>query len=178
VFRKLFFRRLRLLAGAGVLSLFAAVLGFAVYNRGETRQPQRSDELSQQLAMDPRTAAIFSHSCADCHSNRTTWPWYSHVPPVSWLIQHDVDQARKDFNASLWSSYSSGEKREILEDIARVVTNREMPIRQYLLLHRSARLSDRSGELLVQWARGQRRLLRKMDADESGAESPAEGGVR
>ena len=28
-------------------------------------------------------------SCYDCHSHETTWPWYSHVAPASWLVAHD-----------------------------------------------------------------------------------------
>ena len=76
----------------------------------------------------------------------TRWPWYSYVPPASWLIKHDVDRAEKDFNASVWSSYSVAKKREILAAVARVATNKEMPVKQYLLIHRTARLSDADGD--------------------------------
>jgi hypothetical protein len=161
-----------------VLSFLAAILAFAVYPHGETGRPQNSKALSEQMAMNSQTAATFSRSCADCHSNSTTWPWYSHVPPASWLIKHDVEQARKHFNASVWTSYGVAKKREILGDIARVVTNREMPAKQYLLLHRNARLSDRDGEVLVQWATSQRRLLRKMNTGESGLDNLPENGIR
>ncbi len=33
------------------------------------------------------TASLFHRACYDCHSNQTTWPWYSNVAPVSWLVQ-------------------------------------------------------------------------------------------
>jgi Haem-binding domain len=171
VFRELLSARARLFARAAALSVCVGLLALAVYRPSETGPPENSEEWSANLAMNSRTAAIFSHSCADCHSNRTRWPWYSYVPPASWLIKHDVDRARKDFNASLWSSYSRETKRELLEDIARVVTNREMPVRQYLLLHKGARLSDGEGGSLVEWARGQRRLLRKASPKESTLES-------
>jgi hypothetical protein len=29
---------------------------------------------------------ILERSCFDCHSNRTRWPGYSRVAPVSWLV--------------------------------------------------------------------------------------------
>ena len=32
--------------------------------------------------------------CGDCHSHETRWPWYSHVAPVSWLLEEDVEEAR------------------------------------------------------------------------------------
>ncbi|HMF58530.1 MAG TPA: heme-binding domain-containing protein, partial [Pyrinomonadaceae bacterium] len=37
----------------------------------------RTVEASTHLT--PEVAAIFERSCNDCHSNRTRWPWYSHV---------------------------------------------------------------------------------------------------
>jgi hypothetical protein len=178
VSRKLRSGRNRILARACVLTTFAAILAFAVYPHRKMEQPQNAGELPQQLAMDLRTAAIFSQSCADCHSNRTRQPWYGYLPPASWLIKHDVDGARKHFNASAWSSYSVTQKRDILGDIVRVVANREMPLQQYLLLHRSARLSDRDREVLVKWAKGQWRLLRKMEVEASNVESLPEGAAR
>jgi hypothetical protein len=30
----------------------------------------------------------------------TRWPWYSNVAPVSWLVQHDVDEGRNELNLS------------------------------------------------------------------------------
>ena len=37
-----------------------------------------------QVAWDsPQTEALFTRACGDCHSNKTTWPWYSYVAPVS-----------------------------------------------------------------------------------------------
>ena len=33
----------------------------------------------------PETRALAQRACFDCHSNETTWPWYSQVAPVSWL---------------------------------------------------------------------------------------------
>jgi len=153
----------RLVTRAGVLTVFLAFVAFAVYPHGERGGPRSSDEWPGTLRMNARTAAIFSRSCADCHSNGTRWPWYSYVPPVSWLVKEDVARARKDFDASSWSSYSLETKRELLEDIARVVSNREMPLQQYLLLHRNARLSDTDAASLLEWAGGQRRMLRKLD---------------
>jgi hypothetical protein len=28
-------------------------------------------------------AAVLTRSCGDCHSNRTMWPWYTEVAPLS-----------------------------------------------------------------------------------------------
>jgi hypothetical protein len=31
--------------------------------------------------INPQVGKILDRSCQDCHSNRTAWPWYSHVAP-------------------------------------------------------------------------------------------------
>ena len=35
----------------------------------------------------PETRALAERACFDCHSNETTWPWYSTIAPISWLTQ-------------------------------------------------------------------------------------------
>src|ERR1035437_156738 len=50
----------------------------------------------------PETRALVKRACYDCHSNETTWPWYSHVAPVSWLVQRDVNGGRGHLNFSEW----------------------------------------------------------------------------
>ena len=42
----------------------------------------------------PATRDLAMRVSADCPSNETTLPWFSHVAPFSWLIQHDVDEGR------------------------------------------------------------------------------------
>ncbi len=46
--------------------------------------------------------AVLRTACYDCHSNETHWPWYSYVAPVSWLVAHDVEEARSEFSFSHW----------------------------------------------------------------------------
>ena len=50
----------------------------------------------------PDTRALFRRACFDCHSNQTVWPWYSHVAPVSWLLQRDVNGGRSHLNFTEW----------------------------------------------------------------------------
>ena len=49
-----------------------------------------------------RTRRLAGRVCFDCHSNETVWPWVSHIAPLSWLIQRDVDQGRRVVNFSEW----------------------------------------------------------------------------
>ena len=48
----------------------------------------------------PQTRDLFMTACGDCHSYETEWPWYSNIAPVSWLVQHDVEEGREKLNFS------------------------------------------------------------------------------
>jgi hypothetical protein len=48
-------------------------------------------------------ASILRRACYDCHSHETTWPWYSYVAPVSWLVARDVHEGRRHMDFSTWA---------------------------------------------------------------------------
>jgi hypothetical protein len=52
--------------------------------------------------IDPETMGIVERACQNCHSERTQWPWYSRVPPVSLLVHRDVARARGRLNLTRW----------------------------------------------------------------------------
>ena len=99
--------------------------------------------------------ALLHRSCYDCHSNETRWPWYSHVAPASWLVINDVHGGRKHLNFSKWQEYSAADRGHFVEAVIDHVTHGEMPLRQYLLLHRDARLSQADIAMFKQWAASQ-----------------------
>ena len=102
------------------------------YNRNHTNPPI----VSEPNWDSPETRAFAERACFDCHSNETSWPWYSNIAPVSWLIQQDVDRGRRYLNFSDWEN--SREKNEISE----VVSGGYMPPSQYLLIHPEAKLTQ------------------------------------
>jgi hypothetical protein len=81
----------------------------------------------------------------DCHSNETQWPWYSNVAPVSWLVQKDVDEGRRELNLST----DAAEVQELIE----AIDEGSMPPLQYKPLHAGARLSDSEKKELTQGLR-------------------------
>lgn len=93
----------------------------------------------------PRTRELFQRTCADCHSHATAWPWYASVAPVSWLVQHDVEEGREHFNVSTWDR-GHGHADEAAEEFE----EGEMPLWFYLPLHSHARLDEaETAELLA-----------------------------
>jgi mono/diheme cytochrome c family protein len=59
----------------------------------------------------PETRVLARQACFDCHSNETAWPAYASIAPVSWLVQHDVDEGRAALNFSEWTRPQEEAKR-------------------------------------------------------------------
>lgn len=107
---------------------------------------------------------VLETKCADCHSERTSWPEYSRLAPVSWFIEHDVREGREHLNMSQWQRYASEARIDLLSEIASEVRSGEMPLRQYLILHPQARLTSEEQQLIYEWARSERKHIRQQIA--------------
>jgi mono/diheme cytochrome c family protein len=132
--RSLWFR-----IGLGALGAFA-VMQLVPYGRSHNN-PAARDEPAWD---SPATRALAKQACFDCHSNETVWPGYASVAPVSWLVQHDVDEGRAALNFSEWTKPQK-EAREAAGE----VRESEMPPGIYLLMHGDARLSDADRQRLA-----------------------------
>jgi hypothetical protein len=89
----------------------------------------------------PPAAALVRRACYDCHSNQTVWPWYARVAPMSWLVAGDVREGRTHLNLSEWNRLSPEMSRLRMGEMCEEMRKGEMPLWQYLLLHRGARPS-------------------------------------
>ena len=97
----------------------------------------------QEPPWDTQSRELARRACFDCHSNETTWPWYSNVAPVSWLVQRDVNEGRDRFNFSEW-------RGSLPDEIGEVISEGEMPPWFYVLLHPKAKLSVAEKDTLIQ----------------------------
>ena len=95
-------------------------------------------------------------SCWDCHSNETDWPWYAYVAPMKLRVSQHVWMGREHVNFTEWDSYDAEELDEAYEDIAKVIDRGRMPLRDYLLVHRNAKLTTSDRKRLVSWAESAR----------------------
>lgn len=96
--------------------------------------------------------SVLERSCFDCHSNKTRWPWYSHVAPVSWLVAHDVHEGRSHMNFTEWNTLPVHDQAELIENCWKMVNKGDMPLWYYLPMHPDARLSDADKALIQDWA--------------------------
>lgn len=94
---------------------------------------------------------VLQRACYNCHSNETTWPWYSSVAPASWLVGRDVREARSRLNFSEWGTYDSGTRSHKLRGIAEEVQGGDMPPWYYSFVHRDSRLSASERSQILAW---------------------------
>jgi cytochrome c len=103
---------------------------------------------------------LLERKCGNCHSDAVDWPFYSRVALVSWLLEHDVLEARKHMNLSRWSTYSNQEKSDLLSRLAAKARSGEMPPARYTAIHGDSKLLSKERESLYAWARTERRRLK------------------
>jgi len=103
---------------------------------------------------------LVEHKCGNCHSEAVDWPFYSRVAPVSWLLEHDVSEARAHMNLSHWDTYSNQDKSDLLSRFAAKVRSGEMPPARYTFVHSDSKLLPMEQDSLYDWAKAERRRLR------------------
>lgn len=95
---------------------------------------------------------VMRKACLDCHSNETNWPWYSAVAPVSWYVATDVLVARSHLNFSNWEALSVETRLDMLTKLWNRVVERQMPHKQYALVHPVVELTVEEKKVIRDWS--------------------------
>ena len=143
----------------GVALLTVALTGLMFHSEPP---PDRGKPLFHGARIDEPTLALFQRACQNCHSEKTEWPWYSRIPPASWMVGKDVDDARRHVNFSNWDSYRPDEQEEFLTRIGSAARTGRMPLPRYTLLHRQAVLTSQERQRIYEWTRAEKRRLRSV----------------
>jgi hypothetical protein len=137
---------------------WAAIAAIAVVVGVQFIGPAKSNPISNHaqaieahLQMSPQVATILDQSCNDCHSNKTRWPWYSNVAPVSWFVIDHVDHGRSHLNFSDWGRFDRREAEEMLSAICKEVQSGAMPLSSYTPLHPGSELTSDEIKALCDW---------------------------
>jgi len=128
--------------------------------------------VTEEVAAPPNVKELLRKACYDCHSNETVWPWYAYVAPVSWLVAHDVDEARGHLNFSTWDRQAASPKlAKHLEELVEMVREGEMPLWYYVPMHPAADLSSEDKAVITAWASGLAATLPQAAGKASDADS-------
>ena len=124
------------------------VLQFVKSERVHRPVNPQTDFLSV-LKAPKEVARIVKANCYDCHSRQVEYPWYASVAPISFLIEHHVEEGIEHLNFSDWTKYTSKKAAHKLEEILEEVDEDKMPLKPYALLH--GNLSDIDKKTFLDW---------------------------
>jgi mono/diheme cytochrome c family protein len=123
------------------IAVAAVLIQFIPYGRDYTNPPIVKEPQWDSM----QTKVLFDKACANCHSNKTTYPWYSKVAPISWLVAFDVEEGRDHLNVSMWGV----QKRNKGDEAAKEVKGGDMPPFYYLPTHPEAKLTQAETQQLI-----------------------------
>ena len=110
-----------------------------------------SKDITTLFPMSDSVKTIIGKACADCHSNKTVYPWYASIQPVGiWLADH-VKDGKRHFNFNDFASYKIAKQNHKLEEVIEQIKENEMPLYSYTLIHKEAKLTDAEKATLINW---------------------------
>ncbi len=108
-------------------------------------------DIATLYPMTDSVKLIVNKACADCHSNKTVYPWYASIQPVAfWLADH-VNEGKGEINFNEFASYRIGKQNHKLKEVIEQVKEGEMPLNSYTLIHKEAKLTEAEKATLIQW---------------------------
>jgi Haem-binding domain len=140
-----------------LIALFA-LLAVIQFFRPKMSNPAVDEQRTIQAmtAMPANVSAVLERSCNDCHSSKTSWPWYSRVAPVSWLVANDVNEGRRHLSFSDWASYDDRRATRKLGEMCDEVREGNMPLKSYTWIHPQSKLSEEDKKLICDWTETRR----------------------
>lgn len=130
--------------GVGVLALMQLI----PYGRTHSNPPV----IHEPQWASPRVRELAVRACFNCHSNQTSWPWYTNVAPFSWVVEFDVEVARSVVNFSEWNR-----TYDLAPYSGQSLRMGNMPPLKYSMAHPEANLTQ---EETLELARGLDAMMR------------------
>lgn len=96
---------------------------------------------------------ILKNACYDCHTNKTTYPWYSKITPINYWMEEHVTDGKKHLNFSDWATYSLKKKEHKMDELYEEVEEHKMPLESYTWMHVDAKLTDAQIKEIVDWGK-------------------------
>ena len=135
-----------------ILSLVVlfGLIQFIRPERNQQTNPSRYD-IFHKSDTDAQLVGLVQTACYDCHSNRTNYPWYASIAPVSWMISQHVKEGKRHLNFSEWILYPVDKQLHKLDEVIEVLQEDEMPPRPYEMLHREVKMDAQSKQSVIFW---------------------------
>ena len=119
-----------------------------------------ANDITKLYAVPADVQSILKTSCYDCHSNNTVYPWYYNIQPVTWWLNDHIKEGKNHLNFSEFASYPIRRQYTKLEETNEQVKKGEMPLDNYLWIHKDAILSDHQKLAIANWVTAVRDIIK------------------
>ncbi|MBZ0100325.1 MAG: heme-binding domain-containing protein [Taibaiella sp.] len=140
------------------LLIVLVVIQFIRPGRNISEVPSPND-IRVHYPIPANVESILKRACYDCHSNHTTYPWYTNIQPLGWWLQNHINEGKEELNFSEFAAYTPKKADHKLEEVVELVKKKEMPLKSYTYIHKGAVLTKEEIEILVDWANGLRKII-------------------
>ncbi len=117
-----------------------------------------ANDITHSVQVPDTIMSLLKTACYDCHSNSTSYPWYSKITPVNWWLYNHIQEGKKNLNFSEFTGTYRRKMRK-LEESGELTEKHEMPIGSYLWMHEEAALTDAQRKMIVDWTNTARQQL-------------------
>lgn len=109
-------------------------------------------DISKTVSISDSVKALLKNTCYDCHSNNTTYLWYSNIQPWGWLMAKHIQKGKDELNFSEFGGYSPRRQLSKLNGIANSIKDNIMPLPSYKMMHKNAQFNSNEKALIINWA--------------------------
>ncbi len=134
-----------------LLSLAILVVIIQFIRPAKNLSGDTSMDISTLYHVPDDVKAILQRSCADCHSNKTEYPWYAEVQPVEWWLNDHIVDGRRHLNLNNFTTLRPAVQKKKMEECIEQIKKDEMPLNSYLWIHKDAQLNETDKRTLYAW---------------------------
>jgi hypothetical protein len=111
-------------------------------------------------AVPSNVSTLLTTACADCHSNKTIYPWYAEVQPVGWWLNNHIKEGKRHFNLDEFTGRRIGYQYKKMDDCIDELKEGGMPLDSYTWIHHNARLGEADKQVLIDWCESVKNEIR------------------
>ncbi len=145
-------RRLKIV-GLGLIAILILLQFFQPERNNAPIDPEL--DMLELLVLPEPMSDLIRNACYDCHSNKTVYPWYSSISPVSLYLNKHIVKGKEDLNFSEFGLLDKADRIGVFADFCDVLDAGTMPLQSYTLIHKGARLTQEEKETLCNWSEKQ-----------------------
>ena len=97
--------------------------------------------VKSEIALPGDVKVILERACYDCHSNHTKPEWFDRIAPVSYMVGHDITEARARLNFSEWNKNPPAVQQLLLWEVVNAIEQNKMPLPRYRMVHPAANVT-------------------------------------